>query len=60
MKFSEIIGQLEVKQQLVELVQHNRLSHALLFLAKEGNGSLQLEPRFARLKRIKRKFVKPS
>src|SRR6476659_6373017 len=42
MKFSEIIGQTEVKQQLVELVQHNRLSHALLFLAKEGNGSLQL------------------
>src|SRR6476620_9942653 len=42
MKFSEIIGQLEVKRQLVELVQHNRLSHALLFLAKEGNGSLQL------------------
>ena len=41
MKFSEIIGQL-VKQQLVELVQHNRLSHALLFLGKEGNGSLQL------------------
>jgi DNA polymerase-3 subunit delta' len=27
---------------LVELVQHNRLSHALLFLGKEGNGSLQL------------------
>src|SRR5215831_9219207 len=42
MKFSEIIGQKEVKQQLVELVQHNRLSHALLFLGKEGNGSLQL------------------
>jgi DNA polymerase-3 subunit delta' len=42
MKFSEIIGQSEVKQQLVELVQHNRLSHALLFLGKEGNGSLQL------------------
>ncbi|HEY1872751.1 MAG TPA: hypothetical protein VGG71_16945, partial [Chitinophagaceae bacterium] len=42
MKFSEIIGQQEVKQQLVELVQHNRLSHALLFLGKEGNGSLQL------------------
>jgi len=42
MKFSEIIGQLEVKQQLAELVQHNRLGHALLFLAKEGNGSLQL------------------
>jgi DNA polymerase-3 subunit delta' len=42
MQFSSIIGQNEVKQQLVELVQHNRLSHALLFLGKEGNGSLQL------------------
>jgi DNA polymerase-3 subunit delta' len=42
MKFTEIIGQHHVKQQLVEMVQHNRLSHALLFLGKEGNGSLQL------------------
>jgi DNA polymerase-3 subunit delta' len=42
MRFSEIIGQEEVKKQLVELVQHNRLSHALLFLGKEGSGSLQL------------------
>ena len=42
MKFSDIIGQQEVKKQLTELFQHNRLSHALLFLGKEGNGSLQL------------------
>ena len=42
MQFKEIIGQKEVKQQLVELIQHNRLSHALLFLGREGNGSLQL------------------
>jgi DNA polymerase-3 subunit delta' len=42
MLFSDIIGQQEVKTQLVELVQHNRLSHALLFLGKEGGGSLQL------------------
>src|SRR6185295_13207341 len=42
MQFKEIIGQASVKQQLVELIQHNRLSHALLFLGKEGNGSLQL------------------
>jgi len=42
MKFGDIIGQQEVKQQLVELIQHNRLSHALLFLGKEGNGSLSL------------------
>src|SRR4030095_2376357 len=42
MQFKEVIGQHETKQQLVELVTHNRLSHALLFLGKEGNGSLQL------------------
>ncbi|HEY2721784.1 MAG TPA: hypothetical protein VGI82_08665, partial [Chitinophagaceae bacterium] len=42
MVFSAIIGQNEVKQQLVEMIQNNRLSHALLFLGKEGNGSLQL------------------
>jgi len=47
MQFSDIIGQSEVKQQLAELVQHNRLSHALLFLGKEGSGSLSLALAFA-------------
>lgn len=47
MQFSNIIGQAEVKQQLVELVQHNRLSHALLFLGKEGSGALPLGLSFA-------------
>ncbi|HEX4877476.1 MAG TPA: hypothetical protein VFV31_12450, partial [Chitinophagaceae bacterium] len=47
MLFSEIIGQQAVKQQLVELVQHNRLSHALLFLGKEGSGALPLALAFA-------------
>lgn len=47
MQFSDIIGQSEVKQQLAELVQHNRLSHALLFLGKEGNGALPLAIAFA-------------
>jgi len=42
MQFSKIINQQEVKQQLVELIQHNRLSHALLFLSKEGGGALSL------------------
>ena len=42
MQFDEIIGQRQVKQHLVDLVQRNRLSHALLFLSKEGNGSLSL------------------
>src|SRR5437762_4317021 len=42
MPFSDIIGQQQVKHRLVEMVRHNRLSHALLFLGKEGNGSLPL------------------
>jgi DNA polymerase-3 subunit delta' len=42
MQFKEIIGQQEVKRNLVELVQHNRLSHALLFIGKEGVGALPL------------------
>jgi DNA polymerase III subunit delta' len=42
MQFSQIIGQSAIKQQLAEMVQHNRLSHALLFLAKEGSGGLPL------------------
>jgi DNA polymerase-3 subunit delta' len=42
MLFKEIIGQQEVKHNLVELVQHNRLSHALLFIGKEGVGALPL------------------
>lgn len=47
MLFKDVIGQSEVKQQLVEMVQHNRLSHALLFLGKEGSGALQLAMVFA-------------
>lgn len=47
MRFTDIIGQQEVKQQLTELVQHNRLSHALLFLGKEGSGALPLALAFA-------------
>jgi len=47
MQFSGIIAQTEVKQQLAELVQHNRLSHALLFWGKEGSGALPLALAFA-------------
>ena len=47
MQFKDIIGQAEVKHNLVELVQHNRLSHALLFIGKEGSGALPLALAFA-------------
>ncbi|MCC7524101.1 MAG: hypothetical protein IT250_04725 [Chitinophagaceae bacterium] len=47
MLFKDVIGQQHVKQQLLQLVQQNRLSHALLFLGKEGSGALSLAMAFA-------------
>jgi DNA polymerase-3 subunit delta' len=47
MVFKDVIGQQEVKQHLAEMVQHNRLSHALLFLGKEGSGALPAALAFA-------------
>jgi len=45
--FSDIIAQKDIKDQLVQLVHHNRLSHALLFLGKEGSGALSLALAFS-------------
>lgn len=47
MLFKDVIGQQHVKQQLIQLVQQNRLSHALLFLGKDGSGALPLAMTFA-------------
>jgi DNA polymerase-3 subunit delta' len=42
MQFSRVIGQKDIKEHLVQMVQQNRLSHALLFLGREGTGALSL------------------
>ncbi len=47
MQFEKIIGQKEIREQLIQMVQHNRLSHALLFLGKEGSGALSLALAFS-------------
>lgn len=47
MQFSDILDQDYVKEKLVQMVQHNRLSHSLLFLGKEGSGDLSLAIAFA-------------
>ncbi|HRB30539.1 MAG TPA: hypothetical protein PK872_03410 [Ferruginibacter sp.] len=47
MQFSSVIGQQTVKDQLLQMLRQNRLSHALLFLGKEGSGSLSLALAFA-------------
>src|SRR4051794_15338191 len=47
MQFKDIIGQSLIKKELAELMQDNRLAHALLFLGKEGSGALSLALAFA-------------
>ena len=47
MSFKKVIGQAETKQHLVEMVQQNKLAHALLFLGKEGSGALPIAMAFA-------------
>lgn len=47
MQFSQVIGQSLLKKELPELMQENRLAHALLFLGKEGSGALPLAMAFA-------------
>lgn len=42
MPFNSVIGQEELKKELPELLQENRLAHALLFLGREGSGALSL------------------
>ena len=37
----------KLKQQLVDMVQHQRLSHAILFVGPEGAGALPLAIAFA-------------
>ena len=47
MQFSTVIGQEQTKQHLAEMVSQNRLSHALLFLGKEGSGALAMALAFS-------------
>lgn len=47
MQFSQILGKLEVKKQLIQQVQKGRIPHAQLFLAREGYGGLALALAFA-------------
>jgi DNA polymerase-3 subunit delta' len=47
MQFKDIIGQALIKKELPELLQQNRLAHALILLGKEGNGALSLALAFS-------------
>lgn len=47
MLFSEIIGQKDIKHQLIQTVADQRISHARLFLGPEGAGGLALALAYA-------------
>ena len=47
MKFSEVIGQTEVKDRLKQMVKENRLPHALLLCGAQGAGKMALAMAFA-------------
>ncbi len=47
MKFSEVIGQQEVQQRLVQMVSEERLPHAIMLCGPSGAGKLALATAFA-------------
>ncbi len=47
MLFQEVIGQNAIKEQLIQSVFENRVSHAQLFLGPEGSGSFALALAYA-------------
>ena len=47
MKFSEIIGQENVKERLYDMIDQGKVPHALMFTGIEGSGILPLAIAFA-------------
>lgn len=47
MRFQEVVGHQEVKQQLAETYHAGRTAHAQIFMAKPGNGGLALALAYA-------------
>jgi len=47
MQFKQVVGQIELKKQLIGKVKSEKIPHALLFLGQEGVGTLPLAIAFA-------------
>lgn len=47
MRFKDILGQTQLKRQLINTVNEQRVSHAQLFLSTEGSGALPLAVAYA-------------
>ena len=42
MQFKDVVGQQEVKQKMIGMVNSGRVPHAMMLLGPEGNGNLVL------------------
>jgi len=60
MLFQEVIGQDTIKEQLIQSVFENRVSHAQLFLGPEGSGSFALALAYAQFISCTEKTEKDS
>ena len=60
MQFKEIIGQENIKQQLIQTVVENRIGHAQLFLSPEGSGALPLAIAYAQYINCENKLATDS
>ncbi len=60
MQFKEIIGQEHIKEQLIQTVVENRVSHAQLFLSHEGSGALPLAIAYAQYLNCQEKLADDS
>jgi DNA polymerase III subunit delta' len=60
MQFNQVIADKQTKQRLKDLVQKNRLSHALLFLGREGSGALPMAIAFAQYVLCEKVSKKPD
>ena len=47
MKFSEVIGQKEVQERLMQMVKEERLPHAMMLCGPQGSGKMALAVAFA-------------
>ena len=55
MRFSEVLGNIKLKKQLINSVQHNRIAHAQMFLGEKSSPKLLLALSYAKYINCKNK-----
>jgi len=60
MHFSEVLGNIKIKKQLINSVQHNRIAHAQMFLGEKSSPKLLLALSYAKYISCKNKSLDDS